>query len=153
MTLERSFLADIVEHPDDDAPRLIFADWLDDHGCSERAEFIRVQVALARLGEFDDRREALLWRQRELLLAQEPEWVGDLAQWLHGWMFRRGFIESVSARLDDFLAHGESLLAREPVECVTLDRPTESGWQTLIQGPLLPRLRELGFEGFRGSVV
>jgi uncharacterized protein (TIGR02996 family) len=39
-----AFLRDVIEHPDDDAPRLIFADWLDDNSDSDRAEFIRVQV-------------------------------------------------------------------------------------------------------------
>jgi len=34
--------------PDDDAPRLVYADWLDEHGQPERAEFIRVQCELAR---------------------------------------------------------------------------------------------------------
>ncbi len=37
MSLEPSFLADILEHPDDDTPRLVFADWLDDHGEADRA--------------------------------------------------------------------------------------------------------------------
>ena len=32
---------------EDDAPRLVYADYLDGHGESERAEFIRVQVELA----------------------------------------------------------------------------------------------------------
>jgi len=47
--MEEAFLASIVDKPDDDAPRLIFADWLDEHGQPERAEFIRVQCQLAQL--------------------------------------------------------------------------------------------------------
>jgi uncharacterized protein (TIGR02996 family) len=43
-----SFLRDILDHPFDDAPRLIYADWLEDHGEEARAEFIRVQCELAR---------------------------------------------------------------------------------------------------------
>jgi len=39
-------LADIIENPEADDLRLIYADWLDDHGEEERAEFIRVQVEL-----------------------------------------------------------------------------------------------------------
>lgn len=31
MTIERQFLADILAHPQDDTPRLIYADWLDDN--------------------------------------------------------------------------------------------------------------------------
>ena len=41
MTNEANFLAAIRENPDDDAVRLIFADWLEDQGDTDRAEFIR----------------------------------------------------------------------------------------------------------------
>jgi uncharacterized protein (TIGR02996 family) len=43
------FLQAIIERPDDDAPRLIYADWLDEQGASLRAEFIRLQCRLAQL--------------------------------------------------------------------------------------------------------
>jgi uncharacterized protein (TIGR02996 family) len=43
---EKAFLRAVCEHPDDDRPRLIFADWLDEHG-DPRGEFIRLQCALA----------------------------------------------------------------------------------------------------------
>jgi uncharacterized protein (TIGR02996 family) len=42
------FLRAICEAPDDDAPRLVFADWLDETGDPDRAEFIRLHVRLAR---------------------------------------------------------------------------------------------------------
>lgn len=42
-----AFLEDIVTYTDDITPRLVFADWLDDHGVSTTAEFIRVQCQLA----------------------------------------------------------------------------------------------------------
>lgn len=45
------FLQDIIEHPDDDFPRLAYADWLNDQGDEARAEFIRVQCKLAKIGE------------------------------------------------------------------------------------------------------
>lgn len=41
----RSFLRAICAAPDDDTPRLIFADWLEEHGEPERAAFIRDQIA------------------------------------------------------------------------------------------------------------
>jgi uncharacterized protein (TIGR02996 family) len=50
-----AFLAAIHAAPDDDAPRLVFADWLDENGESERAEFIRVQVEMRRERERHDR--------------------------------------------------------------------------------------------------
>ena len=47
MTEAEAFLAAIIANPDDDLPRLVFADWLDEHDDSLRAEFIRGQCALA----------------------------------------------------------------------------------------------------------
>lgn len=44
-----AFLAAIIAEPENDLPRLIYADYLDERGESERAEFIRVQCELARL--------------------------------------------------------------------------------------------------------
>ena len=46
---EQSLLAAVLADPDDDAPRLIYADWLDEQGDCDRAEFIRVQCELARV--------------------------------------------------------------------------------------------------------
>jgi uncharacterized protein (TIGR02996 family) len=42
-----SFLATILEKPDDDGPRLVYADWLEERG-DPHAELIRVQCELAR---------------------------------------------------------------------------------------------------------
>lgn len=36
---------DLLAAPNDDLPRLIYADWLDEHGEPERAEFIRAMIA------------------------------------------------------------------------------------------------------------
>ena len=38
-----AFLRAIFDAPDDDTPRLVYADFLDDHGFPDRAELIRVQ--------------------------------------------------------------------------------------------------------------
>src|SRR5262249_36789673 len=68
MALDDAFLEDIVAHPEDDAPRLIYADWLDEQDAPEdraRAEFIRVQCALARTEEEGPRRWALQRREAE----------------------------------------------------------------------------------------
>src|SRR5262245_12883262 len=50
---QQGLLAAILAEPDDDVPRLVYADWLDEHGDEARAEFIRVQVELARMEEPD----------------------------------------------------------------------------------------------------
>lgn len=57
MSDRRALLATIWERPNDDAARLVYADWLDEHGDAPRAEFARVQVEAARLSKWDDRRD------------------------------------------------------------------------------------------------
>lgn len=41
-----AILRDVLEHPDDDVPRLVLADWLEEHGEGGRAEFVRTQLQL-----------------------------------------------------------------------------------------------------------
>jgi uncharacterized protein (TIGR02996 family) len=58
MTDGVALLRAILTNPEEDMPRLVLADWLEENGCPERAEFVRVQVELARLEattELDDR--------------------------------------------------------------------------------------------------
>lgn len=55
MTDRAALEAAVLAHPDDDTPRLVFADWLDDHGEPERAELIRCQIQ--RKCECDFRRD------------------------------------------------------------------------------------------------
>ena len=54
MSDEKALLAAIWEHPHEDTPRLMYADWLQENAQPERAEFIRLQIELARLGEWDE---------------------------------------------------------------------------------------------------
>jgi uncharacterized protein (TIGR02996 family) len=65
MTQDEAFLQAIIENPDDESLRLVYADYLDEQ-CDQRGEFIRVQCALAGLAYDDPRREALDVREREL---------------------------------------------------------------------------------------
>lgn len=49
---DAAFLRAILAHPDDATPRLVYADWLEEHGGAQHAtmaEFIRVQCESARL--------------------------------------------------------------------------------------------------------
>ncbi len=43
-----AFLDAIFDNPDDDTPRLVYADWLQEHGQENYAQFIRLQCAAAR---------------------------------------------------------------------------------------------------------
>jgi uncharacterized protein (TIGR02996 family) len=113
MIEEQSLLAAVLADPDDDAPRLIYADWLDERGECDRAEFIRVQVALAQMEsewvprcdhrqgncpgcKFRRRRRRLRDREVGLLrpsggtgglesMWPRPEWSNGLADLLRPW--------------------------------------------------------------------
>src|SRR4051812_16501242 len=86
-----AFLRAIIDDPDDGLPRLVYADWLDEHGDPDRAEFIRVQCAMVRppmsKAEFEQR----FGRSQELLAAH-PEWAGPIGDLVESAFFRRGFV-------------------------------------------------------------
>jgi uncharacterized protein (TIGR02996 family) len=114
MTEQAALLAAIAAHPDDDTPRLVYADWLDEHrpdrvaspaaGPSARAEFIRVQCRLA-AGAFADRDyPELVEREADLaawLNTHDPDQNSDLYDLIYDgefdggeWgVYRRGFVE------------------------------------------------------------
>src|SRR5215213_3706099 len=53
MTDHDALLRAICEHPDDDTPRLIFADYLEENGQSDRAAFVRAQIEYAQTPEWE----------------------------------------------------------------------------------------------------
>lgn len=62
-TDQAALYAAILADPEDDTVRLAFADWCDENGESDRAEFIRVQVALSRWScDFKQTKEQPGWR-------------------------------------------------------------------------------------------
>jgi uncharacterized protein (TIGR02996 family) len=120
-TPEAGFLADIVDNPDDDTPRLVFADWLEDHGQADRAEFIRVQIALARLGTYDPARADLQARVKALLAGHREAWVAPFGRREPSVEFARGFAEEIYLSLGRFLREGRRLMRVAPVRKVSLN--------------------------------
>src|SRR5437762_1241175 len=102
MTSEASFLQAIRADPDDDAVRLIFADWLEDQGDTPRAEFIRLQVERAGLPPEDPHAQDLLDREEELLVLHRATWVGGLDEIVERVEFQRGLPETVVVKGHDF---------------------------------------------------
>jgi uncharacterized protein (TIGR02996 family) len=118
MSTEAHLLRAIRDNPDEDTPRLMYADHLDEEGSAARAEFIRVQDELARLSETDPKRPALEDREHELLAKHEYAWLGvdaDDADELTGWVFERGFVNEVAASPLFMRRAGADLCATHPV--------------------------------------
>jgi uncharacterized protein (TIGR02996 family) len=144
----------ILDDPDDDAPRLILADWFDEQGQPERAEFIRVQCVLASCSPLDpewaqlhSREQRLLGGPNDLWFGTRPEWVAPLEGIHMGWVFRRGFVEEAALHADDLLASAANLFGRAPVRCLHLDlghtRPPAERLAALADLPQLARVTTL----------
>jgi uncharacterized protein (TIGR02996 family) len=120
-----AFLLAIIANPDDDLPRLVFADWLDENGQPERAEFIRLQIALARMADDSQRRE-LRDRERALLAEHREQWrlpqFPDQVQ-----TFRRGFVERIAATGEWLLAHPDCLPAAPMVRELKIVNAASAG--------------------------
>jgi uncharacterized protein (TIGR02996 family) len=122
MSLDNPFLQALLADPDDDTLRLAMADWFEENDDPERAEFIRVQIELARGVPDRDRLRELRLSQRRLLIAHELEWTAPLARALErprgtwgGWVFRRGFAEYFHLPASLILRCGERLASLTPL--------------------------------------
>ena len=100
MSDQLALLAAIRDNPDDDTPRLIYADWLDEHAISDadraRAEFIRVGCEAFRLRGPDSRRAELSARWKELEDAYKATWLAPFGEeFTRDAEFVRGFVKGV----------------------------------------------------------
>ena len=126
-----ALLRAVCANPDDDTPRLVYADWLDDHGDPDRAAFIRLQVRVAMLYRSADPRAAepvhrearAVWdRCGEAWRAALPTAGGAVWPPL---MFFRGFPERLWVPTDAALvAAVADLLNRVPVQHLEVGRFT-----------------------------
>src|SRR5689334_5028103 len=92
----RSLLQGCKDAPDDDAPRLVLADWLEENGDADRAEYVRLSVRLS-AGDVPLGDEATaLARLHELYSRNADAWLGGLRAWGGRVCFRRGLIEASS---------------------------------------------------------
>jgi uncharacterized protein (TIGR02996 family) len=144
--LEATFWQAIQETPEDDAPRLIYADWLDDQGdpaLSARAEFIRVQCELTRLTDpTSERRRQLQERERVLWNEFAKKWCAPLKPFSRKFDFVRGFPDQVLVQGATFLKHAEQVLAVAPVFSIRL-RNSKEQIAAIGKCPALERLSAL----------
>ena len=139
MTHEDAFFQAILERPRDDAPRLIFADWLDDHGDCDRAEFIRLQCQ----GGHPERVEQLLRKHDE-------EWAGPVVCSLaNAWVFERGFVHAVTTDAAALVGRCGELFAAAPVRRLRLLRAGDHHLAELITAWELMYLVSLDLDGAR----
>src|SRR6266545_333496 len=124
-----ALLRAVCDHPDDDTPRLVFADWLQENGEEARAEFIRVQVELPSC-ERGPRRLHLTRREHDLLNEYEEWWLKPIRPFLYEWSdypwaFRRGFVDMMELREATLIEQGNELFRVTPLTHARLPRVTD----------------------------
>jgi uncharacterized protein (TIGR02996 family) len=143
MTDRSALVRAVLEHPEDDDLRLVYADALEDAGRPD-ADFVRLQVKCAcaksrrRKEEFMFAAFALLVQKMKWLPSApgNPPWRAELCpprehpgdSWLErlrivcgSWLeYRRGFVDRVSLGLEGFLAQAEALFSQHPITGVRL---------------------------------
>ncbi|VTT97259.1 Repeat-companion domain protein OS=Isosphaera pallida (strain ATCC 43644 / DSM 9630 / IS1B) GN=Isop_0537 PE=4 SV=1: LRR_6: LRR_6: LRR_6 [Gemmataceae bacterium] len=140
---EAALLAAIRATPEEDTPRLAYADWLDEHGNPDRAEFIRVQCRLARAHFSDPEWHDLTWRQDQLLTDARKKAWGELpVKPVKEKTFRRGFVDDISVHASLFLEKADAIFEQVPLWTL---RPLKIGpvWAALLASPHLLRVRDL----------
>ena len=148
-----AFLQAIIAEPDEVAPRLVFADWLDEHA-DPFGEFIRVSIELETLPATHPDWAARHARLRQLRYEHEESWfnpIRDLGACET--VVRRGFVEEVAIDLECLLRRARDLFRLTPLRMLRVwHHPgplTPIYLQQLAALPPLRRLRCLDLTGFR----
>jgi uncharacterized protein (TIGR02996 family) len=146
MSDEAALLDGVLRAPAEDAPRLIYADWLQTAGGASnvaRAEFIRVQIEIENLHDNDRNWPLLAAQERELLGKWRSAWERPFrellkpslfrpARWLKArlfgrggaWRFHRGFIEEIDTSAAAFLEEDSVLFGHAPIRRVVIGNAT-----------------------------
>jgi uncharacterized protein (TIGR02996 family) len=105
-TREAELIAAIRAAPDDDTPRLVWADLAG----GERGELVAVQCRLAQAED-----PVLRARERDLVERHGDAWAGELRGLARAWEFRRGFIEAIEIDVTTLLTQAGAVVAAAPI--------------------------------------
>jgi uncharacterized protein (TIGR02996 family) len=141
----------VCEYPDEDTPRLIFADCVEEDGDAIRAAFIRTQIELARVPEYDP-----LWSQcrqcdPNAILGWSLTYPLPALPAGSSWRehrTRRGFSWQASVTdIDAFLTSGSALFTAAPIQAIHFDHGTavRARLAEIADSPHFERLRRIEF--------
>src|ERR1043166_4810535 len=115
----------ICAEPDEDTPRLAYADLIEEDGETARAHFIRAQVALARVPEYDPLHVSTRQLGPDVLTGHGMAHTLPKVPGGYAWStfeFRRGFPWKVGLlSLDAFVGDGAAVFDAAPVQALDVD--------------------------------
>lgn len=133
MSTVDDLLVECVEHPEDDARRLVWADAVG----GERGELVVAQLSLEAGLDAPGRAGRVHRRVRELLQQEGRRWAAGLAGIATRVQFRRGFVDAAQLSLQAFVGHAETLFREAPLlRALTL---TDLGGDVIEPGALTAR--------------
>lgn len=130
----------VKDDPDDDTPRLVLADWLEEHGDrfdAERARFIRADVAR---GPSAPAPSGQAQRDRDDLMRR---WLVPLADFISGWDFVRGLPHVTVHGLRFVRDDAPASLAGEEFAFVQFVKLTDSGGSRMEAMAGVPAFRHV----------
>jgi uncharacterized protein (TIGR02996 family) len=122
----QELLAQVNAAPDDDTPRLAYADFVQDSE-PEYAEFVRLQIARTSAERARKAPSGVpAGREQDLLLRYYEKWGHYIQRYLRdardpyrydqGWQFERGFIAFARLEPENFVALGQRLFDMAPIQ-------------------------------------
>jgi len=143
----------VLASPDDDLPRLVFADYLEENGDPDRAAFIRAQIELAKTPEYEP--FAVLCKTGKREWVTGTVWEDGLSylprrgsvRWAAR-PFQRGFGWALeSTFLPDTDQATYRLFTLEPIGELHLGTAILDQWREFAASPWLPRIRSIALTG------
>lgn len=163
MDHNEGFLRAIREDFDDDTPRLVYADWLEEHATTAaqtaQAEFIRVQIELAGMPELVDRTLLPRWRylfqrQNALLELHRQDWLeqGTPGRFPPGNVtFHRGFASEGEFPFEGLRPSATAVLSHPLLRSLTVSGIDDQNLPDLLACPWLRELRGLTIQPGSGD--
>lgn len=164
LSQHEAFLRAIFDNPEDDTARLVYADFLQENGEEDRAQFIRVQCELAvkhyysdhtdRVIELESRQQELLWRLEPESAYRQPPWHGQVIRYERGFRAGGTFVVAASVLADPIAARWQ-IVRREPEQFGARELDVEPGLvlrpehiEVLFALPVVQRITEWSLNGF-----
>ena len=175
MSSSQGLLNAIIAQPDDDAPRLVYADWLEENGSTARAEFIRIQCEMAKRELWEEEFSQLERQSEKLLEKHEEAWKKEIGVKKAHLYYRRGTIEQLTLSAKALFELDPEVLKSTPIKRVRITHANDekliklrdSGVLKLLPGLRLNnasvphmletlkacsnKLRQLDFSGYAGE--
>jgi uncharacterized protein (TIGR02996 family) len=145
-----ALLEAIFDNPDDNTPRLVFADWLQEHGQEHYARFIRLQCAAARERLWSAEANRLWEEIGRVWHRLDEEWLPATREWdpghpfglLDAIHFDRGFLRQRIPVTPSHLARYGDRFPWLPGPLLQLSDPLEDIF-AVAESPALRRVRQV----------